>query len=553
MNFLSFKEKLIRFENLVLPTLVFSIYTILFIRLDRGTSCDEGYYLIGYNINQKIGWGVSDFHSIIRFLFSWLNYDNALELRYIRFILNILSLVFFASSSYKYLKINYHFKSLNVYNYYSIILLSGALSFGFASPVLYYDNLQLILYLCSLGLLLTNTYKQSNTFLFYLGIIFFISITNYLPSGILLIFSNLLILKIHDRLRINYISIILIGVISCLLFYHYFIHDLKDYYIQTITTFKNAQIGNTRHSSLQLLTTMLKFLVFFYTIIIIFFFIVRILSNYFSKYKNDHFVFVLSILTSIVSFLLIKKIHTTVVIIPVIFMLGISYNHIRKIGFRQLSFLFIIFSIPFMGIFGTNQPIESKLILFVTFWTFLFCALLSKIKSISIKYNYLFKYLYVFFTIYLFLTYGYFNKYHYYYTPNKSTYKLTGLNRFNGIKVSSDQKKFIYEVDSILKINGFKPGDEMITFEVDLITAYAVGAQIPNNLFYGQYNMTVSPNNIPSKKIKYIMLYSGRKNEFINYIKHTNWNFPSSYKEYYLGKYAINMPESMNSILYIAK
>jgi len=56
---------------------------------------DEGYYILGYQQGQEIGFCVSFFHLIIRKVFAWLSLD-VIDTRSIRLVLTILSSLFFS-------------------------------------------------------------------------------------------------------------------------------------------------------------------------------------------------------------------------------------------------------------------------------------------------------------------------------------------------------------------------------------------------------------------------------------------------------------------------
>lgn len=555
------KELLHKINTFVAVVITIVVYVVVFVTLNRGTSCDEGFYLMGYAANQSIGFGVSDFHYIVRFFFGWLGYDNAMSLRYVRYILTVVSLIVFALSSYYYL-----YKRLQVNKkwfviYISVMLFSGALSFGFASPVLYYDSIQLFLYLFAYSLLFLSLvdFKGTKVFTLFIGVFIVFAIFNYLPSGLFLILSVVFLLIISRKNEIHIYISILLGILLGLILYHFFIHNLSDYYIQLSGSFQQAQTGITHHSNLQLIVELISFMgngLLYVSPVFALYIFTQFLStktNLNSKYEFSIILLLLILVFSIYSFF-VKSLGSVYLFIPV-FTVLLRHYHKASIfsDIRTVFFVLLFVSLPFMGIFGTNQALEGKSIYLIPFWSFLFFFLLFSSKSNSKLLQSIFTTNFIAYLSIAFLFLVYFNKYHYYYTPKRSNIELINLDRFNGVCVSPNQKEFICKVDELLKKSGFRSGDEMLAFEVDLITAYAVGAKIPDNLFYAHYNMTTSVDNIPKRKVNYILIYENSEKEMISFLKHTDWGFPQGYKRYELGKYAENMLEGMSSILYISE
>ena len=89
-----------------------------------------------------------------------------------------------------------------------------------------------------------------------------------------------------------------------------------------------------------------------------------------------------------------------------------------------------------MGIFGTNQDIISKLMIFMPFWMGLFLVILSRLE-ISEKQYRLFILLVVLLYSLGYLMQGNFRRYHSYYTARSSKYELDSGVRYKNIKVSA--------------------------------------------------------------------------------------------------------------------
>ena len=136
------------------------LYTILALKLDNNVSWDEGFHLLGYLKGQPLSFEITDFWHIVRSVFPFLSDDPIMELRIIRFVLGLFSLLFFAFASWKWLMFMTKQK-VNLLLYGSLVMLSGLVTFQFASPTLYYDNIQSILYFIIIACyLLANTYES---------------------------------------------------------------------------------------------------------------------------------------------------------------------------------------------------------------------------------------------------------------------------------------------------------------------------------------------------------------------------------------------------------
>ena len=226
-----------------------------------------------------------------------------------------------------------------------------------------------------------------------------------------------------------------------------------------------------------------------------------------------------------------------------------------KFSISTIFVLLILLFTPLMGIFGTNQCLALKLIIFMPFWVVLYFSLIS---ILGLKDNALFvRVSHISYTLLLiagFAYFVYFHRAHYYYTPKKSNVKIENVVRFQNIKVSKWHKGFNEEAIQVLKDNGFKKGNEVLAFYDNFITVYMAGGYVPRNLIY-QFEVFVSDrNNIPNKPIKYILIIEEQEKPMQEFLSMTNWGFPDDYMRFDLGKAAENLPtEGYHSILYIKK
>lgn len=557
-----------RYDTILgLFTAVFSTicFILIFCTIDRGTSCDEGYYLLAYLPEQPISWGISQFGFIVRKLFWFLPEDGALSLRYVRFFLNIPILYLFAFSSFRWLKKQYGLHTSSVW-YYSLLFLSGVLSFGFASPILYYDNIQLFIYLLVFSIYFLFTTSVSSFFkrlsLIFIGVLCVFGLFNYLPSGILLIVA-LSVLLLIDTDKVKNILLLCLGLLLGIIVYHLFIRNIVDSVNDIHTSFVLAQKGLTKHSNNQLFVALFRYLVEF-VLLFGLFAVLGWLVYYIDNFKNSFTRYLCYTFATIVFLAILLqrwifyKYYTGIFIMPTAFM--VSYFITQKIGknhvgysLKELLIFIILLFAPLMGVFGTNQSVSAKMLFFMPFWVVAYFLLVSIIDFKQKTFLKISNTIYVVILMVGVAYFVYFARYHYYYTPKKSNTEITDTSRFRNIKISEWQKDFNDKAIDIMRKNGFKKGDSVLAFYDNFITVYMAGGYIPSNLIY-QFEVFVSDKkNIPNEPIIYIFLIEEQDKPMQEFLKDTNWDFPESYMRFDLGKAAENLPAQYNSILYIRK
>ncbi len=548
-------------------TAVFSAVCFIFIfcTIDRGTSCDEGYYLLAYLPDQPMSWGVSQFGFIVRKIFWFLPDDAALYLRYIRFFLNILILAFFSFSSFVWLKKKYSL-SVSPIIYYSLVFLSGILSFGFATPILYYDNIQLFIYLLVFGIyFLLATYDSSfirNIFWVLIGIFCVFGVFNYISSGILLIII-LLILLLTETNYVKNILFLFAGILLGVVVYHLFIRNVIETFNDIFSSFLLAQKGLTRHNNEQLAIALLQYLLEFIVLFGIFSIIGWVVS-FIITFRNNKIKYLSYILTAIIVFAILLhrwlfyKYYTGLFIMPIAFIFSYaiylkSPNNTNLLSFKKILTVAILIFIPLTGVFGTNQNISAKMLFFMPFWVTAYFLLISFIDFKHTAFLKISHSIYVLLLIGGFTYLVYFSRYHYYYSPKQSNTNITDTSRFRNIRVSGWQKEFNDRAIHLLNDMGFKKGDKILAFYDNFITVYMAGGYVPNNLIYQFEVFASDKQNIPSYPVNYILIIEEQEKAMQSFLKHTDWGFPSDYMRFDLGKAAENLPAQYNSILYIRK
>ncbi len=545
-----------RLQNIVglfILLLSISLYIWLYNILNTGASWDEGFHLMGYLKQQPIGNFISDFWYIVRGVFPWLSDDPIMELRYIRYILGLFSIVLFAYSSHRWLVIKLG-QRISPLLYMPLVLFSSILTFQFASPTLYYDNIQSIIYILvfSFYFLFVSIQKKTIKYIFLILIGFFslFGLFNYLPSGLLLILIigilfllDYQIVKQHTKIYLVILHFS-IGFFIAVLYYNFCIHNIANKIDLTIRALN--QIGtNTAdpHSNISLLINLknyiiqiLKLYIPIVVFLVLILFLLRKISQITHKYINREYLryIVFGCIILIFSCILFRYTHSfgnNLLILSFLpYMLFLLVYKSYKFTCNDFATLFLLFLIPIAGQFGTDLNMSRKLVFFVPLWTLIFGYLLGKTKSSSYK---------LFFTAIFCLVYG-FNIYNIgsiyqvsvYTNPKlkefRPTETMNTAKRGRNIRVTKYYKDRFNDIQNILIKEGFKEGDILMIFDSNTMIAYFSGAYLPTPLTYsfsgyiGQYG----------KLHNYIVIFDKEVGALRSYCKSLGVNLDLDYTFY---------------------
>lgn len=539
-----------------------AIFIFIAIFLNRGTSCDEGYYLMGYLPGSPSN-GVSDFHTIVKTLFCWLGPDPSLGLRWVRYLLTIVLLGCFAHSSYNFLKERYRIIIPSI-QYYSLVFLSGSLSFCLASPVLYYDSIQMLLYLAAFSILFRVCYVHGivrYVLLVFLGCILVFACMNYLPSGILLIVALLFLGLVFSIMKCKDIVVVFVGLLLGSLIYHLCFGAIDSWLMRVLGSMNANEDSKIGHEKSNLLNILFEYLSHLGVVLLVSFLACGGIYYYFCKKRqNRSWVLLLTIIGLILLTLIIIKparlgIFCLFVPIGMLFAEKVVERNMRgKESWMQFLFVVIMILLPSAAVFGTNQAIKMKEIMFVPFIVIAFVSLL-KTESAIVRQGY---------TIMCFVLMcalcvmcGYFNHYHYYYSLAKNEYceNLEGCPRFNKILVSKSQKEFIERTQNELSSHGFCEGDKVLAFLDNLTVAYCVGAHVACDLSYGLDFLLAEKDFVMDSTVRYYLLNKMNIEPLTNVLKYSNIDFPDGFERIELGIYAdgrLPRPD-YESVLFVRK
>ena len=533
---------------------VLAVWYLVISTLRNGISCDEGYYLLGFLRNQDVEWLGTDFHAIVRAMTRAFVDDDIMVYRYLRLILHCVSIVLFAVSSYEWLSRK---KGLQVrrWAYYPTILLSGVMAYTFATPTISYDSLELIIVLAaaSLFFVLLCSGKKLIRFccVFGIGFLLWFACSNYPPAGVCLValFTIAYLLEIKER-RWGHLLVGGLGMLAAIVVSHFFIHDMMVWFSEMskvfISTFTEESQSNHDAGSLVsvMLITVAKALLILIPAVVLFTWMYR-------KIRVSDKVQWLVVLAVCAVLLVVKQIyelHSVLYLFPVALLvakiLAQPGTSLKGVLLSKDAFLvLILIAIPFAGVFGTNQPILNKAIVFVSFWVLAFFYLSTLMKAGANN-----RLALLFITILLagYVWQGNFQRYHYYYTPRSAKYEMVGASRPQKVLISKYQQEYYRDLIDSLNVAGCKPGDLYMAFGENQMAVYLAGGYVSGRLPYHWWQYKSFDSDAP----KAFIFFKNEESGVISHFQDAGWGFPDQYKRMELRQMSQNMGEDYRTVIY---
>lgn len=530
------------------------VWYIVVSTLRNGISCDEGFYLMGYLRNQSIEGIGTDFHAIVRAIGHPFQDDNIMVFRYLRLFLNVIAIVLFAGSSYEWLSRR---KGLRIsrWAYYPIVALAGAMSFTFATPTISYDSVESITVLSTASLLFiqftSNKSLVKSLCSFGVGFLLWFACSNYPPAGVcvVLLFLFLYLLEIREG-RWKHFLMAFGGVLVALIISHFFIHDLKVWFSEISSVFVSTftETSRSRHDAGHLMSgivsTVVNDLVIFIPMVAVF----AVLYKRIRISDTVQWIIVLLLCVGLIVARRVYELRSTLLLIPVALMLAKVLAEQGSIKDYLLSkdfyvFLFLV-AIPIAGVFGTNQPIMKKAIIYAPFWVLAFFYLSAVLKTESVNR------LALVFTVILFAGYiwlGNFQRYHYYYTPRSSRYEIEGASRPQKVLISKYQQEYYRDLLDSLSVSGCKPGDRYMAFGENQMAVYLAGGFVDGKLPYHLWQYKHVEREAP----RAFVLFKNEEGEVISHFRDTGWGFPEQYKRMEMRQMSENMGDEHRTVVYV--
>ena len=530
------------------------VWYIIVSTLRNGISCDEGYYLMGYLRSQTVEGLGTDFHSIVKAMCHPFSDSDIMVFRYIRLIINIVAIVFFAVTSYEWLSRKRQLFTSR-WAYYPMMLLAGAMSFTFAAPTISYDSLELCIVMLAFSLLFIVFASEKDWVKsicsFGIGFLLWFACSNYPPAGVCIVILLIAAYCLEEeKKKWSHLVIALFGAIVAILISHFFIHDMKVWFSEMSRVFVSTftEESKSRHDAGSLISTMLvtvakALLVFIPTVIVA-------TVAYKRIHLSDRTKWIIALLICAVLLVVrdIYELRSLLFIIPVALILAKVLAKpecsIKKFLLSKEAFLILILiAIPFAGVFGTNQPILKKAVIYMPFWLLAFFYLSAKLES---KSNERLVLLFVALLLAGYVWLGNFQRYHYYYTPRSSRFELIGASRQQSVLVSQYQQQYYNDLLDTLRVYGCKPGDLYMAFGENQIAVYLAGGYIDGRLPYHWWQYKHFEDKVPQAFI----LFKKEEDDVIDYFRKANWSFPEGYERIEMRKMSQNMDDDLRTVIY---
>ncbi|MDT8394532.1 MAG: hypothetical protein RQ761_11865 [Bacteroidales bacterium] len=526
------------------------LYPLIFWSVNKGVSIDEGYYLLGYLGGQDLGPGTTDFHRIVRTIFFFIPEDNVLMFRWVRVVLTILLLLLFHFTALRWLEGQYG-RFINRGLYYGMSLLAGTLCFAYASPVIYYDNMQLMAYLLVFSLLFAGLNVQHGAVKFLsfagAGFVMVFGLANYPPSGMLLIGLIFLLTGIYaypaGRKMLLTWTALLGGLAAGAIIYSMVIHNLMEFFREALWAYANsAKAPKAKYDAGgqwliigKYFMGMLKVYLPLLGLGIVYFLLAyrklvhRMLLN---------FLFGLILLVAAYR---LSGWFSNILLLPALLLLanaGIQMVAGRERFRLSKNFIFalLLMALPLLAVAGSNQRLEMKMVYFMPFWALAYFILLAEFKKhfaterIPVWHT---AFIIVFFVV--FAAQGFLKHIHYNYSIKRSRYLVENAKRFTNIGVSEYQCDFYETGIRQLKKAGFKPGGEVLAFYETFMLVYMAGGYVPHRLTYSAEFFVNDRDNIPPEKAGYIIIDEYQVPMLTHFLAGSGWDFPISYNVVELG------------------
>ena len=481
--------------------------------------------------------------------------DDIMVFRYVRLVLNVMALVLFALSSFQWLS-QKKGMTISYWAYFPLVALAGAMSFTFATPTISYDSIELILALLIATLLFVQLSSQrkwiGHLCGFGIGFLLCFACFNYPPAGLclMLLFGIIYWIESEDG-KWKDIYFGFTGLIAALVIQHFFVHDLRIWLsdMTTIIVSTFTEKSQSGHDSGSLLTAMLltvgQQLLIFIPIVAVFTVLLKKVT--FTKWLC--WAMTLAVCVVLLVIRSIYHLYGTLLLIPVALMLSKVLSQpdakMGKMLFDKNMLLVLVFvAIPLAGVFGTNQAIMSKAVIFTPFWLLAYCLLSTQIeerKNVGLN---------LVFMVMLFAGYAYlgnFERYHYYYTPRSSKYELTGVLRPQKVLVSQYQQAYFHDVLDSLQMAGCKAGDRYMAFGENQMAVYLAGGLINGRLPYHWWQYKVFEKEPP----KAFIFFKNEEADVVEYFKQAEWGFPEDYRRMELRKMSENMGDELRTVIYV--
>lgn len=528
--------------NNIVYLLILSYFLIITIwGLNKGIDfTDEGYLILGVQKNQETPLGLNNYFAIFKLLFFWIK-PTLINLRILNLILAIISAFIFFKGLHSCLG-----EKKKTWIWFFIILVGNIIPISHSVVVLSYNSLGAYFLLTALGFFLhdiSGLTPKVPIFKILSGLFLSFVFLIKTPSLIVLIFLLFIYLIINrdKRFKSNFISIFfyLLGFFSGLCLFLLKYGPLQDLYLSIIDElyiYNNAKGGHETSALLMGLMTLviasLKY-VFGITFLLSLFFLIKKI-----KQKSKR-VFISALFYLLFTAYFLRFFSTEsrdaspyyiLVLSTLLYALLNSLFKKEKINFKikKISVGLILFLMPFLLAFGTNNNLIENAIYLLPSWIALL-ALLNNNFTIELKSFFLF----------LFFSFSpYFFYYHYVVNPHRkcNLTSQTLLLKNSKIKIDRLSHRNINLLKQKLTENGFKKGDPIITLFklpglIYLLEGTSPGSSLSawDNKYIDIFLSKLKKTKISYEK-SYLILTTKIGQKTINKLNKSGINYPEEYE-----------------------
>ena len=531
------------------------VWYLIVCTLKNGISCDEGYYLMGYLRGQNVEGQATDFHSIVRAVCGPFADDDIMVFRYLRLVMNGLALMVFALSSFRWFS-RKKMLSVSRWAYYPFVALAGAMSFTFAAPTISYDSIELILALLIATLLFVQLSTERKWVRrlsgFGIGFLLWFAFANYPPAGVCLavLFAVVYFLECNGE-KWKDVVFAIVGLGVAMVVHHLFVHDLRMWFSDMAKVFVSTftEKSKSRHDSGSLVSAMLltvgkQLLIYVPTTVVL-----TLLMKKVTLPKWLQWAMVLLICAVLLVVRGVYHLYGTLLLFPIALVLSEVLSKpcgkiSRTLFNKEMLMVLVFVVIPLAGVFGTNQAVMRKAVVFAPFWLVAYYLLSTQVKK-QIEYKLDLVLLTMLFAGYIYL--GNFERYHYYYTPRSSKYELTGVLRPQKVLVSQYQQSYFHDVLDSLQMAGCKAGDRYMAFGENQMAVYLAGGFIDGRLPYHWWQYKMFEKEPP----KAFILFKNEEADVVEYFKQAEWDFPEGFRRMELRQMSENMGDDYRTVVFV--
>jgi len=501
---------------------------------------DEGFYLLGFQENQELGISMIKFHHLIKPLFWWIDL-NILNLRIMRLALLIFSASLLTITIKSVLK-----KKIDLLFTFSLLLLSALLTFTFGPKSLSYNSLSssFIIFSFCFGLIAFKKenikYKYVLTFLsgFFLAFSFFIK-----PSASVIyafFYSLFIVYEIIYHKQENWLHFVLYAIVgwvagNCL--YFIMVESPLKFYHSFVTSYSHMTSLNDGHGIkdfnkgiFQLFNEIFSLAGFLCFLLIAHYFTLKFLSEKYRILCNGILTFILLIFyynilvvshNNAAPFLFISLCVLLYFLFKVI-----TTNKKFEINY---SLVLMLFMLPFIGAFGTNNALISNAMFMIILWAAL---VIYMVHSIDFPHYMKRVLLFTFLITSTVFFYNYYLKFPY---RINSLNKQVVLHEKSNIYLHKDLNKSIISIEKILRSNNFKDGDPIIGMYKIPGLIYLLGGTSPGDhqSIWDHTFLDFYLNNLKKSNQDYSTSYLLIKNRITNAqmkkINEAGINFPNDF------------------------